>query len=619
MKNKSLRKLFAILVVAIAGLAIIAVSFQYAAVSRTQQVFDSVINNNVQRVQTLHDLRHGVSSTVAFISLDSVSEDEKLQAIEQNKIKAQQDVELFNRSIQNQRGNIHVVNISDTESLLDNFYRQATLVVNNQLPLQQLRQTQAQFNDLISDSISLEMDNLSEDRRSVDSETTELARQSIIAAMLPVLVTVIASLLAGMLIVRRLTNIKTGADRIASGDFSRPIPVESEDEIGQVENAFNQMAVRLRDSYQRIALEKRRDEALLKSMSEGMIAVDKKEEIVLINDNAVELLHIESEDKLVGSNIDHVLELKGVDGHDIDKKQHPVQQALKSSSIIEDVYSVKLASKHKLDINVSVSPVEVDGETHGAIIVLRDVTKDREVDRMKTEFISLASHQLRTPLSAIKWFSEMLLAGDAGKLKKEQSEFAQNIYDSTDRMIELVNSLLNISRIESGRIIIDPVPTDLSQLVNSIVTELKQRADEKEQKLLISAHKNLPKINIDPKLVRQVYLNLLTNAIKYTPKGGEISVFISRKDDHIISQVTDNGYGIPKAQHKKVFQKFFRAENIVKIETDGNGLGMYLVKSIVESSGGKIWFESEEGKGTTFWFTLPMSGMQAKEGEVSLD
>lgn len=445
-----------------------------------------------------------------------------------------------------------------------------------------------------------------------------------LAEALAILLALVVGAFVASTISHAINKIKAGAQRMANGDFSQVIHVSSHDELGELATTFNQMSDRLRDSYQRLALEKQRDEALLEGMSEGLVAVDKQGNIVLVNTIATHLLELPAREKVIGASVFEVNTLypkedKVKESEPLPKDMHPASLTLNTGRSATDVFTLRHKDGKKVLININASPVILDQKTVGAVIVLRDVTKEKEIDRMKTEFISLASHQLRTPLSAIKWYTEMLLSGDAGKLSDDQQDFTQNIYSSSERMIELVNSLLNISRIESGRIIIDPKPTDLQDLVSGIVADLKAKTEERQQTLVISVHKDLPKINLDPRLIGQVYMNLLTNAIKYTPKGGEISVFISKKDDQVLSQVTDNGYGIPKSQHGKVFQKFFRAENIVKVETDGTGLGLYLIKAIIESSGGKIWFESEEGKGTTFWFTLPLSGMKPKEGEVTLD
>ena len=420
-----------------------------------------------------------------------------------------------------------------------------------------------------------------------------------------------------------LNRIRKGAEFIANGDFSRPIPVKTGDEIGQLATAFNNMSERLRDAYRRQAIAQQRDEAMLLSMGEGLIALDSEGKVALMNKTAAELFDLPSEAAGIGKLVQEVYQLYPANltkmEQPIELEKRPSYVALRQGIAVNEVYGFKKADGRKYLLNITANPVKLDGKVVGVITVLRDVTKEKEVDRMKTEFISLASHQLRTPLSAIKWFSEMLVSGDAGELQPDQLDFAKNIAESTERMIDLVNALLNISRIESGRIMVDPRPTDLKELVSGIVSDLKAKTEEKNQTLIISVNDGLPKINLDPRLIGQVYLNMLTNAVKYTPKGGEISVFISRKDDQIISQVTDNGYGIPKEQQSHIFQKFFRAANAVKVETDGTGLGLYLIKAVVESSGGKIWFESEEGKGTTFWFSMPLSGMQRREGEVTLD
>lgn len=432
-----------------------------------------------------------------------------------------------------------------------------------------------------------------------------------------------------------LQRVTQTVRRVREGDLNARLKVSSGDEIGQLMGAFNEMTEKLKFFYAslerkvkqktralhqkviRIQEEKTKDEAVLESIGDGIIMTRPDGKIAIVNKAAQQILGWSNQ--VLGKELASILTLEDDQEQPILQEKQPIHLALKQGKKAEGVYYYLAKNQPKFPIRVIISPVVLNQEKIGAIMVFRDVTKEKEVDRMKNEFVSLVSHQLRTPLSGMKWFAEMFLSGDLGMLNAEQREFITHINELNDRMIALVNALLNISRIESGRIIIDPQPTRLGNLVREVLTSLQTKVKEKNLTVILSINEHLPLINIDPKLIREVYSNLLSNAVKYTPVKGEITIFISEKDQEIISQINDTGYGIPKKEQHKVFQKFYRGSNIVSVETDGNGLGMYLVKAIIESSGGQIWFRSEESKGATFWFSLPKSGMKARSGEVTLN
>jgi len=398
---------------------------------------------------------------------------------------------------------------------------------------------------------------------------------------------------------------------------------------------LNSERQKIKEAEEKALIEEAKEEATLISIGEGVVVTDPQGKILVFN-HAAEQMTNWTASEAVGQFWFETVPAMDEKGYLIPRKDRDMYKALTTGKKVfsQSIYLQK--GSEKITVAITATPIIFKHRVIGAVQVFRDISREKEVDRMKTEFISLASHQLRTPLSAVKWFCEMLLNGDAGELNPEQKEYAKNVSDSNERMISLVNSLLNISRIESGRIIIDPKPTNMNKLISEVITEIKVKSDAKKQQIIVSVHSNLPLINIDPQLIREVYVNLLTNASKYTPPGGEISVFISKKGDELTSQVSDNGYGIPKKGYDKIFQKFYRGENIVKIEPEGNGLGLYLAKAIIESSGGKIWFSSSGGsvlggesteekglpagrQGTSFYFSLPLSGTQAKKGEVTLN
>ena len=231
-----------------------------------------------------------------------------------------------------------------------------------------------------------------------------------------------------------------------------------------------------------------------------------------------------------------------------------------------------------------------------------DITERKEIDRAKTEFVSLAAHQLRTPISTIKWYTEMLTA-EAATLPDAQKKHLERIQEGARNMNELVHTLLNVSRLEMGTLPIALEQTDIAALATNILEELAPEIQTKG--LLIKTDFNAQSISTDPKLLRIVMQNLVSNAVKYTPEKGPVSVRVKSSGRGIVMEVEDTGLGIPKEEQPKIFSKMYRAENAKKMVAGGNGLGLYMSKAITGILGGTISFVSEENKGTTFTLTVP--------------
>ncbi len=304
------------------------------------------------------------------------------------------------------------------------------------------------------------------------------------------------------------------------------------------------------------------------------------------------------------------------------------EQMWKTIKIDKKNFSGQINNKRKngdvYQASMNVSPIlDKNGNPAFFVGIERDMTKEMEIDKAKTEFVSLASHQLRTPLSAVNWYTEMLMDGNAGAITPEQKKYLDEIYRSNQRMVELVNALLNVSRIDLGTFAIDPQLTDIAEIATSVVFEQLPVITGKHLTVTETYHDDVPIMKVDPKLIRIVFQNLISNAVKYTPPEGKVTVKIittmkDKQKDGVCISVSDTGYGIPASQQANVFTKLFRADNAIEKETDGTGLGLYVVKNIVEQAHGRVWFTSIENQGTTFFVTLPLIGMTQKKGNKGL-
>jgi PAS domain S-box-containing protein len=367
--------------------------------------------------------------------------------------------------------------------------------------------------------------------------------------------------------------------------------------------------------------EKAQDEAILFGIGDGLVVIDTEGRVRLVN-RAFEQATGWKAQEAVGKLLVEVLPAQDESGHPIANLERPFSRAIQTGRGIttrvgKRPYYYVRRDRTRFPVAITVTPFRQHGKILGSINVFRDISREMDIDRAKSEFVSLASHQLRTPLTVIRWSAEMIHRY-TGPVPKPQQKYVDAIGETSRQMVNLVDALLNVSRIEMGTLAVEPRPITVADLLDDVLRELKPLSANKKLTMKRKFDPKAGEIVIDPELIRVVVHNLITNAIKYTRPEGTVTVSLVRQSQELEISVADTGMGIPADVQSKVFTKLFRAENAQAIEPHGTGLGLYIAKAVVEQSGGKIWFESTEGQGTTFHFSLPLSGMIARAGTTEL-
>jgi PAS domain S-box-containing protein len=337
---------------------------------------------------------------------------------------------------------------------------------------------------------------------------------------------------------------------------------------------------------------------LVESSNDGIVILQDKL-VKFFNKRMLELLDYGEKEVLNHPFVDFI--------SDRYKQEVASQNDMRSDgSISGSRYEAELLAKDRRTIMVEVnaSKIEYDGRP-ASMAVIRDISRYKEIDKMKSEFVSVVSHQLRTPLTGIKWFTELLGKNKQQNLTDEQKEYVAQIAEGNARMVRLVDDLLNVSRMEqSDKYVIEKQEVDVLSVISKVIRGELVFAQRRGIDIRLDRRCPSVKLVIDEEKLSQVFHNIINNAIKYSLSGAVVEIGCQVKKDEIVYFVKDSGVGIPKAQQRRIFEKFFRADNVASTES-GTGLGLYISKFILERHGGRLWFESEQNKGTTFYIALP--------------
>ncbi|WP_215145408.1 cell wall metabolism sensor histidine kinase WalK [Exiguobacterium qingdaonense] len=426
--------------------------------------------------------------------------------------------------------------------------------------------------------------------QSIYNQMEQVTRILATGTLIALIITSFLGILLSRTITRPIADMRRQAVEMRKGNFSRKVKVYSDDEVGQLAYAFNELTDELMEANATTEAERRRLTSVLENMSDGVVATDRSLRVILMNDQARDMIGV-AEEEAMGANLQSLL---AFEDEIIIPEDGTMPTKLIDLSTDEELFLVR----------AYFSPIQKhSGPITGLIVVLHDVTEQEQVEQDRREFVANVSHELRTPLTTMRSYLEVLAEG-AYQDDELAPRFLETTQNETERMIRLVNDLLQLSKMDSKEYKMQKMKFDFVQFFNDIIDRhemTKGEAIQFRRKLM----KRRVYVHADQDKMTQVIDNIITNAIKFSPEGGTITFRTMLRAKRLVIGIKDEGVGIPKSNLKKIFERFYRVDKARARNIGGTGLGLSIAKEVVSAHGGDIWAESEFGRGTTIYFTIP--------------
>lgn len=434
----------------------------------------------------------------------------------------------------------------------------------------------------------------------LESKYKEISNTALIfftASMIAAFISMIVAVLVARSITQPISEMRRQALKIAQGDYSGRVTIRGQDELSQLAESINLLSERIEETQDSMESERNRLNSVLSHMTDGVVATDRRGKVITINEMALNLLNVANEEA-VGSSILALLDIE---------EDYTLRKLLEDSAELLVEREDPEQPDAQLILRVDFAMIRREsGFISGLVAVLHDVTEQEQTERERRDFVSNVSHELRTPLTSMRSYIEALNEG-AWQDPEIAPNFLKVTLEETDRMIRMINDLLNLSRMDSGNAQLQLEYVNFNEMVNFVLDRFDMMVTNQEKKYTIVREftKRDLWVEIDTDKIIQVIDNIMNNAIKYSPDGGQITCRLIETHNNVVLSISDQGLGIPKKDLSKIFERFYRVDKARARAQGGTGLGLAISREVIKSHGGTVWAESEEGKGSTFFISLP--------------